>query len=109
MINPFTTTYRGLEIEVILVNCHYPVTQTDFRLQFGLMVKKIAGLDDATSNVVAQKFTAMFAEAHAGRGIWRNKTPIQNPLLCEEDGPVHQLRRCGYEQFYVDVADIARR
>ena len=38
--------------------------------------------------------------------IWRNKTPIQNPLLCEEDGPVYQLRRW-YEQFYVDVADIA--
>jgi 3-ketosteroid 9alpha-monooxygenase subunit A len=26
-------------------------------------------------------------------------------LLCEEDGPVYQLRRW-YEQFYVDVADI---
>ena len=107
MINPLTTTYRGLEIEVILVNCHYPVTQTDFRLQFGLMVKKIAGLDDATSNVVAQKFTAMFAEGFMQDvWIWRNKTPIQNPLLCEEDGPVYQLRRW-YEQFYVDVADIA--
>ena len=31
---------------------------------------------------------------------------MQNPLLCEEDGPVYQLRRW-YEQFYVDVADIA--
>jgi len=30
---------------------------------------------------------------------------VQNPLLCEEDGPVYQLRRW-YEQFYVDVADI---
>ncbi|MDJ0115109.1 3-ketosteroid-9-alpha-hydroxylase, partial [Rhodococcus erythropolis] len=38
--------------------------------------------------------------------IWKNKTRIENPLLCEEDGPVYQLRRW-YEQFYVDVADIA--
>jgi 3-ketosteroid 9alpha-monooxygenase subunit A len=37
--------------------------------------------------------------------IWRNKTKIDNPLLCEEDGPVYQLRRW-YEQFYVDVADV---
>ena len=37
--------------------------------------------------------------------IWENKVPVQNPLLCEEDGPVYQLRRW-YEQFYVDVADI---
>jgi 3-ketosteroid 9alpha-monooxygenase subunit A len=34
--------------------------------------------------------------------IWKNKTRIENPLLCEEDGPVYQLRRW-YEQFYVDV------
>ena len=37
--------------------------------------------------------------------IWKNKVPVQNPLLCEEDGPVYQLRRW-YEQYYVDVADI---
>jgi 3-ketosteroid 9alpha-monooxygenase subunit A len=30
---------------------------------------------------------------------------VQNPLLCEEDGPVYQLRRW-YEQFYVDKDDI---
>jgi 3-ketosteroid 9alpha-monooxygenase subunit A len=37
--------------------------------------------------------------------IWKNKVPVQNPLLCEEDGPVYQLRRW-YEQFYVDRADV---
>ena len=39
--------------------------------------------------------------------IWKNKARIDNPLLCEEDGPVYQLRRW-YEQFYVDVADVSR-
>ncbi len=38
--------------------------------------------------------------------IWKSKVPVQNPLLCEEDGPVYQLRRW-YEQFYVDKADVA--
>ena len=37
--------------------------------------------------------------------IWKNKTRIDNPLLCEDDGPVYQLRRW-YEQFYVDKADV---
>jgi 3-ketosteroid 9alpha-monooxygenase subunit A len=37
--------------------------------------------------------------------IWLNKAPVQNPLLCEEDGPVYQLRRW-YEQFYVDKSDV---
>lgn len=106
MINPLTTSYRGLEVEVILVNCHYPVTQTDFVLQFGLMVKKIEGLDDAAAYAVAEKFTHLFAEGFLQDvAIWRTKSPIQNPLLCEEDGPVYQLRRW-YDQFYVDVADI---
>lgn len=38
--------------------------------------------------------------------IWKTKARIDNPLLCEEDGPVYQLRRW-YEQFYVDAADVA--
>ena len=37
--------------------------------------------------------------------IWQHKARIENPLLCEDDGPVYQLRRW-YEQFYVDIADI---
>lgn len=37
--------------------------------------------------------------------IWKNKSPIENPLLTEEDGPVYQLRRW-YEQFYVDAAAV---
>jgi hypothetical protein len=37
--------------------------------------------------------------------IWKNKSRIENPLLCEEDGPVYQLRRW-YNQFYVDVEDV---
>ena len=64
------------------------------------------GLDDATSFAVAQKFTTMFAEGFMQDvHIWLNKAPVQNPLLCEEDGPVYQLRRW-YEQFYVDKADV---
>ena len=35
----------------------------------------------------------------------RTKARIDNPLLCEEDGPVYQLRRW-YEQFYVDIDDV---
>ncbi len=106
MINPLTTSWHGLDIEVILINCHYPVTQDHFTLQFGLMVKRPAGVDEETGTMIAEKFTALFAEGFMQDvWIWNNKSPIQNPLLCEEDGPVYQLRRW-YEQFYVDVADI---
>ena len=37
--------------------------------------------------------------------IWDNKVRVDNPLLCDGDGPVHMLRKW-YSQFYMDVADI---
>jgi 3-ketosteroid 9alpha-monooxygenase subunit A len=106
MINPLTTEYKGMTIEVILINCHYPTSQNSFKLQYGLMVKKIEGLSDEDNERVAQKYSKLFGEGFLQDvHIWQNKSPIENPLLCEEDGPVYQLRRW-YQQFYVDVADV---
>jgi 3-ketosteroid 9alpha-monooxygenase subunit A len=69
-------------------------------------VKKLEGLDGATANKIAKKYSDMFGEGFLQDvEIWKNKSAIQNPLLCEEDGPVYQLRRW-YEQFYVDAADV---
>ena len=106
MINPLTTTYKGFEIEVILINCHYPVDNNSFTLQYGLMVKKPEGVDEKTTEYIGSRYSEMFGQGFMQDvNIWLNKAPVQNPLLCEEDGPVYQLRRW-YEQFYVDVADV---
>jgi 3-ketosteroid 9alpha-monooxygenase subunit A len=106
MIDKLWNDYRGFTIETILINCHYPVTSDSFVLQWGVIVRKPPGVSDADADRIAAKF----AKA-TGVGflqdveIWKNKTRIDNPLLCEEDGPVYQLRRW-YEQFYVDVEDV---
>jgi 3-ketosteroid 9alpha-monooxygenase subunit A len=106
MIDKLWNEYKGFTIETILVNCHYPVTADSFVLQWGVIVRKPPGISDADADLLAGKF----AKA-TGVGflqdveIWKNKTRIDNPLLCEEDGPVYQLRRW-YEQFYVDVEDV---
>ncbi len=106
MINPLTTSFKGFEIKVILINCHYPTSFNSFKLQYGLIVQKIEGLDDEASAKVAAKFSKLFGEGFLQDvEIWKNKSAIQNPLLTEEDGPVYQLRRW-YEQFYVDAADV---
>ena len=92
---------------IYLVNCHYPISPTSFRLQYGVLVEKPAGMADEQANQIAQavaKGVAIGFEQDVQ--IWNNKSRIDNPLLCEEDGPVYQLRRW-YEQFYVDVEDIA--
>jgi 3-ketosteroid 9alpha-monooxygenase subunit A len=106
MINWLNTDYKGFITDVILVNCHVPTSQNSFKLQYGLCVKKPEGLDEKTANYIAKKYADMFGEGFMQDvEIWLNKAPVQNPLLCEEDGPVYQLRRW-YEQFYVDQADV---
>ncbi len=106
MIDKLWNEYKGFTIETVLINCHYPVTADSFVLQWGVIVRKPPGISD----VDADRLAAKFAKG-TGVGflqdveIWKNKTRIDNPLLCEEDGPVYQLRRW-YEQFYVDVADV---
>ena len=106
MINWLDVDYKGFETEVILINCHIPTGPDSFTLQYGITVKKPEGLDDATAQYIAKKYAEMFGEGFLQDvHIWKNKVPVQNPLLCEEDGPVYQLRRW-YEQFYVDRADI---
>ncbi|MEE2058785.1 Rieske 2Fe-2S domain-containing protein [Rhodococcus artemisiae] len=106
MINPLKNNYGGYETESVLINCHYPITHDSFMLQYGIIVKKPTGMNAEQTDMLAGKLTEGVGEGFLQDvEIWKNKTKIENPLLCEEDGPVYQLRRW-YEQFYVDVADV---
>ncbi|MEJ3750164.1 Rieske 2Fe-2S domain-containing protein [Actinomycetes bacterium KLBMP 9797] len=107
MIDKLYHDYRGITVESVLINCHYPVTPTSFVLQWGVIVKRLPGLSTEQAGRVAAKFGK-----NVGVGflqdveVWKHKARVDNPLLCAEDGPVYQLRRW-YEQFYVDVEDVA--
>ncbi len=75
-------------------------------LQWGAIVKKLPGVSDEHADKIAASSPAASALGFLQDvEIWKNKTRIDNPLLCEEDGPVYQLRRW-YDQFYVDAADV---
>lgn len=106
MIDWLQNEYKGMNIETILINCHYPITENSFVLQWGVLAKKIPGLTDEQADKMAAKIAK-----NTGVGflqdveIWKNKTRIDNPLLCEDDGPVYQLRRW-YEQFYLDADEV---
>ncbi|QIK76156.1 Rieske 2Fe-2S domain-containing protein [Nocardioides piscis] len=106
MIDDLVYHYEDTDIPSVLINCHYPIDANSFVLQYGVIVKKMPGLDDAEAEAMARKmgdFIRLGFEQDVA--IWKSKARIDNPLLCEEDGPVYQLRRW-YEQFYVDVADV---
>ncbi|MDX8049698.1 Rieske 2Fe-2S domain-containing protein [Lentzea sp. BCCO 10_0798] len=106
MIDYLWNDYKGLEIETVLINCHYPISPTSFKLQWGAIVKKLPGVDDVHADKIAAKFARGIGVGFLQDvEIWQNKSRVDNPLLCEEDGPVYQLRRW-YEQFYVDVEDV---
>ena len=91
---------------IYLINCPSPISATSFRLQYGVIVEKPAGLADEQAEQIAQAVANGVAIGfEQDVQIWKNKSRIDNPLLCEEDGPVYQLRRW-YEQFYVDVDDV---
>jgi 3-ketosteroid 9alpha-monooxygenase subunit A len=106
MINWLKTDYKGFLTDVVLINCNVPTSSSSFTLQYGLKVRKPPGLDDATVDYIAGRYRDMFGSGFLQDvAIWLNKAPVENPLLCEEDGAVYQLRRW-YEQFYVDVADV---
>ena len=106
MINWLHNNYGGYKAESILINCHYPVTQNSFMLQWGVVVQKPKGMDEEMTDKLADAFTAGVSKGFLQDvEIWRSKTRIDNPLLVEEDGAVYQLRRW-YEQFYVDAAEV---
>ncbi|GAA1267760.1 Rieske 2Fe-2S domain-containing protein [Pseudonocardia aurantiaca] len=106
MINPLRTVSGDMTVETILINCHYPVSPTSFVLQWGASVKKPEGMTAEQTQQYAQAFAdGVEVGFRQDVAIWQNKSKIDNPLLCDEDGPVYQLRRW-YAQFYVDVEDI---
>jgi 3-ketosteroid 9alpha-monooxygenase subunit A len=106
MINYLWNDFHGTTVESVLINCHYPIDANSFVLQYAVMVKKLPGVDSDLANKIAGKFSRSFSVGfEQDVEIWKNKSRIDNPLLCEEDGPVYQLRRW-YEQFYVDVEDV---
>ncbi len=107
MVDELSYHYDDGDINAVLINCHYPVSSNRFVLQYGIIVERAAHLPGDKADEMARKmgdYIKLGFEQDVE--IWKNKARIDNPLLCEEDGPVYQLRRW-YEQFYVDVDEVA--
>ncbi|MCA1007340.1 Rieske 2Fe-2S domain-containing protein [Rhodococcus hoagii] len=106
MIDELTYHYDRFDIDSVLLNCHYPIDANSFVLTYGVIVKNSEHLDAVAAERMAENMGAFITKGfEQDVEIWRNKIRIDNPLLCEQDGPVYQQRRW-YEQFYVDVADV---
>lgn len=107
----YMTTYmtgkvQGHDVATRLLVSHVPIDTESFDLRFGVMVRKNPSLSEEENQAIAEQYvkenqTAFFQDVE----IWHTKTRVDNPVLCDGDGPVNKLRQW-YQQFYQDLAEI---
>lgn len=98
---------QGMPVESILMNSHTPVDENSFELRFGVIVKKFPGMTEEQCNEMVQGYVDATNKAFGEDvEIWHNKVRVDNPLLCDGDGPVIRLRQW-YDQFYQDADSLS--
>jgi len=70
------------------------------------MLKKNPDLSEEENQAAVDTYTQMAVDSFIQDvDIWNNKIRVDNPLMCDGDGPLNMVRKW-YSQFYMDVADI---
>ncbi len=106
MTTTMTGSMEGHEMVTHLLVANVPVTTEQFEIFLGVMLKKDPTLSDEENKAMVEEYTNMSVESFVQDvDIWNNKIRVDNPLLCDGDGPVNMLRKW-YAQFYMDRADI---
>lgn len=97
----------GMEIASRLLVTHVPITTESFDLRFGIMVRKIEGLSEEQNQETAEEYVKLNRTSfYEDRSIWQSKVRVDNPLLCDGDGPINKLRQW-HSQFYQDIKDVS--
>lgn len=89
-----------------LLVMHTPIDQHSFDLRFGVLVKKNPEMSEGISRMWIESQVQM-SQGAFGQDveIWNNKVQVDNPILCDGDGPVGMLRKW-FHNFYVDVDQL---
>jgi len=107
----YMTTYMegqldGQRVVSRLLVSHVPIDTESFDLRFGVMVRKNPSLSEDENRRLAEIYVGQNQEAFfQDVEIWHTKTRVDNPVLCDGDGPVNRLRQW-YQQFYQDLAEV---
>ncbi len=106
MTTTMTGSLDGKPVRVHLLVSHVPVDMEHFHIRLGVMMEKDAALSDEENQARVEIYTQMSIDSFIQDvEIWNNKARIDNPLLCDGDGPINMVRKW-YSQFYMNVADI---
>jgi 3-ketosteroid 9alpha-monooxygenase subunit A len=78
----------------------------EFTINFGVMMKRDPKASKAQNAAMVQEYMDLNIQSfHQDVAVWNNKCIIDNPLLCDGDGPINLVRKW-YSQFMTNVADI---
>ena len=106
MITEMTGELNGVPVESKLLVSHVPTSTESFDLRFGVMVKLFPGMSKEDSDAMVKAYVALSQEAFLEDvQFWHTKVRVDNPVLCDGDGPIYRLRQW-YNQFYVDAAEV---
>lgn len=106
MITEMSGEMNGVPVASKLLVSHVPTSTESFDLRFGVMVKLFPGMSKEDSDAMVQGYVQLTQAAFfEDVEFWHNKVRVDNPVLCDGDGPIHKLRQW-YSQFYVDIADV---
>lgn len=96
----------GHRIESLMMIGSVPIHQDKFMMHFGMKVRAVKELSYSDNQKMIAEYIANGQETFfQDLRIWDQKTRVDNPILCDGDGPVYQLRQW-YDQFYVDRKDV---
>ena len=106
-----TTTMTGMmdghPMTVHLLVSHIPSDMGNFMINFGVMVKKAPGSSDIENKAMAEAYMEKNIESfQQDVAIWDNKCIIDNPLMCDGDGPINLVRKW-YSQFTTNLEDVS--
>ncbi len=106
MTTTMTGSMDGHPMTVHLLVSHVPVDMENFIINFGVMMRKDPNMSPEENQKMLDEYTEKNIESfHQDVAIWNNKCIIDNPLMCDGDGPINLVRKW-YSQFMTNVADI---
>jgi 3-ketosteroid 9alpha-monooxygenase subunit A len=106
MTTTMTGTMDGHPMKVHLLVSHVPVDMGNFIINFGVMMLKNPAASEAENKAMVEAYTEKNIESfHQDVEVWNNKCIIDNPLMCDGDGPINLVRKW-YSQFMTDIADV---
>jgi len=87
------------EFNTVILNAHTPITQNKLELRMGLLVQGIE-YETKTGRLHDEMWIDALQEGYfQDVAIWERKRWQDEPMLCDGDGPIGDLRKW-YAQFY---------